>query len=48
MEDARLSYPSGHSAYMFFSMTIVFLYLVGKLDLMHSPSQVGTHRASLW
>ncbi|KXZ45577.1 hypothetical protein GPECTOR_53g163 [Gonium pectorale] len=39
-DEARLSYPSGHSAYMFFSMTVVSLYLVGKLELLHRPSQL--------
>ncbi|GFR51605.1 hypothetical protein Agub_g14029 [Astrephomene gubernaculifera] len=39
VDDARLSYPSGHSAYMFFSMTVVSLYLLGKLEVMHRPSQ---------
>ncbi|KAG2440652.1 hypothetical protein HYH02_010231 [Chlamydomonas schloesseri] len=40
IDDARLSYPSGHSAYMFFSMTILSLYLVGKTELLHRPSQL--------
>ncbi|KAG2425484.1 hypothetical protein HXX76_013693 [Chlamydomonas incerta] len=40
IDDARLSYPSGHSAYMFFAMTIVSLYLVGKTELLHRPSQL--------
>ncbi|PNH03216.1 hypothetical protein TSOC_010723 [Tetrabaena socialis] len=38
-DDARMSYPSGHAAYMFFSMTIVSLYILGKLELLHRPSQ---------
>ncbi|KAG2488392.1 hypothetical protein HYH03_013078 [Edaphochlamys debaryana] len=38
--DYRLSYPSGHSAYIFFSMTIVTLYVVGKAELLHRPSQL--------
>ncbi|GIL67505.1 hypothetical protein Vafri_20865 [Volvox africanus] len=40
VEDARLAYPSGHSAYMFFSMTIVSLYILGKLELLSRPSQL--------
>ncbi|EFJ45779.1 hypothetical protein VOLCADRAFT_121142 [Volvox carteri f. nagariensis] len=40
VEDARLSYPSGHSAYMFFSMTVLSLYLLGKLQLLSRPSQL--------
>ena len=39
-KDSRLSYPSGHSAYMFFSMTALMWYLVGKLHLLSRPSQV--------
>lgn len=41
ISDARFAYPSGHSAYMFFSMTIVSLYIMGKLHLLSRPSQVG-------
>ncbi|GLC47275.1 hypothetical protein PLESTF_000926400 [Pleodorina starrii] len=40
MEDGRLAYPSGHAGYMFFSMTIVSLYIIGKLQLLSRPSQL--------
>uniref|UniRef100_A0A7S0YLL9 Phosphatidic acid phosphatase type 2/haloperoxidase domain-containing protein n=1 Tax=Polytomella parva TaxID=51329 RepID=A0A7S0YLL9_9CHLO len=38
-KDGRLSYPSGHSAYMFFSMTILSLFLIGKTNLFIQSSQ---------
>lgn len=39
ISDARLSYPSGHSAYIFYSATMLSLYLLGKTRVLveHRP-----------
>ncbi|KAG1656823.1 hypothetical protein FOA52_008457 [Chlamydomonas sp. UWO 241] len=34
---ARLSYPSGHAAYMFSSMTVVSLFLLGHFRVLSRP-----------
>lgn len=37
--DGRLAYPSGHSAYMFFSATVLTMWGMGKLRLLAHSSQ---------
>lgn len=41
IKDSRQAYPSGHSAYMFFSMTILSLWACGKLGIFSRSN----HRA---
>ncbi|GAX83367.1 hypothetical protein CEUSTIGMA_g10792.t1 [Chlamydomonas eustigma] len=39
IDGGNQSYPSGHSAYMFSTMTVVSLFLIGKLGVMSSPTK---------
>jgi len=37
MEHGQMSYPSGHSAYMFSSMTVITLFLLGHMRVASQP-----------
>ncbi|MEW5306943.1 MAG: hypothetical protein WDW36_009371 [Sanguina aurantia] len=39
IQDGRQSYPSGHSAYMFFSMTLLTLFAFGRTRILVGPSK---------